>query len=1161
MMHLSPLPRPATTYRWLLAALLLLATPLARAQAPAWTGATVGTLSQPVGDSNISATATDASGNVYVAGTFGGTIALGSTVLTSAGQSDLFVAKYVPSTSTWAWAQAGGGTRNDLATGIAVSGTSVYVTGYISNNLADASTVRLGGTGPATATTQVNGASTNGLATDLLLAKYTDNGTSATLTWTQVGGGVGDDRGASVAVSGTSVYVAGNFYNNFTNAGNVVFGGGGTTAGTVAVSGPSTGAATQALLLAKFTDNGSSATYQWAQVGGGTSNALGQGVAASGSSVYVVGHFVNTTTNAASVVFGGNGTTAGTVQVNGASATSSTDLVLAKYTDNGATGTLAWTQVGGGTGTEFGNGVAVSGSSVYVVGAFTNTTTNANAVVFGGSGTTPGIAQVNGASATASRDLVLAKYTDNGPTGTLAWTQVGGGTGDDAAQSVAVSGSSVYVTGYFLNNAANTNAVVVGGGGTTPGTQPAGGFGTTASNQLLLAKFTDGGTSAAFTWGQVGSSSASGTSVTVSGASVYVSGGVGSTSISGFGAAATAQLQGTTTGRGVLARATDGGSTGSWVGLAPVFNGGVSATRAVATDASGNVYVTGNFSGQVAFGSTLLGSAGSNDLFVAKWVPATNTWAWAQSGGGTSSDVGYGIAVQGTSVYVVGTFFNNAANANGVFFGGTGPATGTTQVNGTGTTGNLDVLLLKYQDNGSSATLAWTQVGGGTANDIGYGVAVSGPNVYVAGFINNTQANAQAVLFGGSGTTAGTVPVNGASSAVSEDLLLAKYTDNGPSATLGWTQVAGGNSDERAFGVAASGTSVYLTGQLRNNLANAASVVFGGGGTTPGTVQVNGATATVGSDLVLAKYQDNGSSAAYVWSQVGGGTGIDQGNSVAVRGTSVYVTGQLTNSITNASAVVFGGSGTTVGTSQVNGASTFVTVDLLLAKYTDNGPTATLGWTQVGGGTGADFSLGVAVSGTSVYMAGQITNSTANANAVVFGGSGTTPGTAQVGGASATISADLVLARYTDNGSTATYNWAQVGGGPSADYAQSVAISGQQVYAAGTTTPPAAVFGPTTLAYPANGALAVLARLTDTTLLPTRPAASATGLTLYPNPAKGTATLIGSTPGTAVQVLDALGRLVRTATADATGTAALAGLPAGLYVVRAGTGAVRLSVE
>jgi hypothetical protein len=76
---------------------------------------------------------------------------------------------------------------------------------------------------------------------------------------------------------------------------------------------------------------------------------------------------------------------------------------------------------------------------------------------------------------------------------------------------------------------------------------------------------------------------------------------------------------------------------------------------------------------------------------------------------------------------------------------------------------------------------------------------------------------------------------------------------------------------------------------------------------------------------------------------------------------------------------------------------------------------------------------------------------------------------------------------------------------------------------------------------------------------------AAEGLSLYPNPAIGhAATLTGTAPGAVATVYDALGRPVAAATADAAGTAALvlpAGLPAGVYVVRAGTRAIRLTVE
>ncbi|KUG09048.1 hypothetical protein ASU33_19685 [Solirubrum puertoriconensis] len=70
-------------------------------------------------------------------------------------------------------------------------------------------------------------------------------------------------------------------------------------------------------------------------------------------------------------------------------------------------------------------------------------------------------------------------------------------------------------------------------------------------------------------------------------------------------------------------------------------------------------------------------------------------------------------------------------------------------------------------------------------------------------------------------------------------------------------------------------------------------------------------------------------------------------------------------------------------------------------------------------------------------------------------------------------------------------------------------------------------------------------------------------LVLTPNPAR-TTRLSGAAAGAPVQVYDAVGRLVLSATADATGTARLmlpAGCPTGVYVVRSGAQAVRLVVE
>jgi hypothetical protein len=72
------------------------------------------------------------------------------------------------------------------------------------------------------------------------------------------------------------------------------------------------------------------------------------------------------------------------------------------------------------------------------------------------------------------------------------------------------------------------------------------------------------------------------------------------------------------------------------------------------------------------------------------------------------------------------------------------------------------------------------------------------------------------------------------------------------------------------------------------------------------------------------------------------------------------------------------------------------------------------------------------------------------------------------------------------------------------------------------------------------------------------------GLALFPNPTKRAATLTGAEPGVAVTVFDAVGRLVLTLPADAAGTAVLTlpnGFATGVYVVRTGSKALRLTVE
>ncbi|MBO2007712.1 beta strand repeat-containing protein [Hymenobacter negativus] len=1238
--------------------LLLLAGRAARAQT--WTAATAPNPTQTYGTSQVRGVAADASGNVFVTGSYTGQVSFGSTTLTSAGSNDIFVAKYVPGTGTWAWVQTAGGTYTDQAYGIAVSGSSIYVTGIISNSPSDACQVRFGGNGTTAGTARQNGIAINYFNSDLVLAKYTDNGTTATFNWSQVAGGTGSDQGLGVAVNGTSVYVTGYFYNNTANASGVLLGSSGTTTGTAQQNGATTTTSND-LLLAKYTDNGNSATFGWSQVAGGTGSDQGQGVAVSGSTVYVTGYLYNTTANANGVLLGGSGTAPGTVQQYGTSATASNDLLLAAYSDQGSSATLAWTQAAGGTGDDQGTAVAVGTGGVYVAGNYTNDVANSKAVVLGASGTTAGTRPLKGLGSYAYGDIWLLKYTDNASSATLGWAQIGGGTQYDYAYGVAVSGSRIYLAGYMVLDSFDSYLGRLGGDGTTAGTVVVrGATATSATADVLAACYTDNGPTATANWGQAGGGTQYdyGYGIALSGSTVVVGGYLAGGGLFSFGPASTAAVLGTPAdNRAVLGKldATDG----TWQSVSATTNGGQSQVRGVALDAAGNLFVTGYFSGIVSFGATQLVSAGGNDLFVAKYVPGTATWAWAQRAGGASEDNGYGVAVSGTSIYVTGSYATTSTNNYAVSAGGPTPASSASAISGVTTGQTGDFWLLKYTDAGSTGSYRWAQVGGGSNQDQGTAVAASGTSVYVAANFINTTTNSYGGLLGGDGTTAGTVRVNGATATASQDLLLVKYTDNGSTGSLVWNQVGGGTGYDYAYGLALSGTgSVYVAGSIYNTLANANAVVFGGGGTTTGTAAQAGASSTVSYDLLLAKYTDNGTTATFGWSQVGGGTGQDQANGVAVSGTSVYVTGYLTNSLANTSAVLLGGSGTTPGTVQQNGASTSNSQDLLLAKYADNGATATFGWSQVGGGTQPDAGTAVAVNGLKVYVTGYFGNSQADATLVRFGGSGTRAGaTVLKGVASNYFVPDLLLARYTDFGATARVVLAQAAGGNQSDYGYGLAVSGTTAYVAGLVQP-TATFGSTTFASPALANTAALATLADAAPLPVElsaftataegtsavhlawttaseknsayfeverstdgeqfapigtvaaagssstahayklldaklPAGVAllyyrlrqtdsdgtfayspvrtvaltgvgAGLALYPNPAPGgAATLAGALPGAVVTVHDALGRSVTSALTDASGTAALvlpAGTPAGVYVVRAGTRALRLTV-
>ncbi|MFZ5971787.1 MAG: T9SS type A sorting domain-containing protein [Bacteroidota bacterium] len=141
----------------------------------------------------------DAAGNVYVTGYFGGVVdfdpGTGTTLLTSAGQRDIFVAKY-SNAGALIWARRIGSTASETGSGIYVDGNAnVFVAGFY-NGTVDFDP----GTGVQSRTSVGQ--------KDLFFLKLDNLGNFA---WATTLGSTADDEAVTIAANATYVYVAGNY--------------------------------------------------------------------------------------------------------------------------------------------------------------------------------------------------------------------------------------------------------------------------------------------------------------------------------------------------------------------------------------------------------------------------------------------------------------------------------------------------------------------------------------------------------------------------------------------------------------------------------------------------------------------------------------------------------------------------------------------------------------------------------------------------------------------------------------------------------------------------------------------------------------------------------------------------------------------------------------
>jgi len=250
--------------------------------------------------------------------------------------------------------------------------------------------------------------------------------------------------------------------------------------------------------------------------------------------------------------------------------------------------------------------------------------------------------------------------------------------------------------------------------------------------------------------------------------------------------------------------------------------------RAIATDANGNIYVTGYFEGTATFGSiSLTGSGDYEDIFVAK-IDANGNWLWAKKAGGSSEDYGYGIATDAVgNCYVTGCF-NGAATF--------GSSTLTSS-------GNEDIFVAKLDSYGN---WLWAKKAGGTGDDSGLSISIDNSgNSRISGTFTGT-ATFGSISLTSSGYT---------------DILIAKLDVNG---NWLWAKKAGGSSSDdcKDIAVDANGNS-YVTGRFY-------------GTATFGSTSL---TSNGGSDVFVSKLSSSGS---WLWTKQGGGNGDDYGSSITI---------------------------------------------------------------------------------------------------------------------------------------------------------------------------------------------------------------------------------------------------------------------------------------
>ena len=397
----------------------------------------------------------------------------------------------------------------------------------------------------------------------------------------------------------------------------------------------------------------------------------------------------------------------------------------------------------------------------------------------------------------------------------------------------------------------------------------------------------------------------------------------------------------------------------------------IDGANAIAVAPDGSAFIAGGtFSSDFPTAHPLQPNAGGphdfpQDAFVAKISPDGSSLLYSTYLGGENTDIAYGVAVDSLGeAYVVGTtdspHFPVTPNAFNTLCGGDGKCGASWNPQGY-TVWNGFVTKLNVE----GSALIYSGILGYYENVACHAIAVDGAeNAYVTGEVGpniqetvpleapelppplfpilngfETTLGNNGASFGGNGTDAFIVKID----ATGSEILYSSYL--------------GGGDEDVGFGVAVDGSAnAYVTGVTYSfdlpTTANALNAAYAGAG-----------------DAFLTKVDTNATGAAsLVYSTYLGGSGLDQGNGVAVDASgNAYVAG-LTTSKANTLGFTI-----PAGAYQANCKLDSLSVcegDAFVAKFSLGGTPSLIYFTYLGGSL-ADSANGIALdSNDDAYVTG-----------------------------------------------------------------------------------------------------------------------------------------------------------------------------------------------